>query len=145
VHRTGTVDCPVRPYRVFKKASSPTEPEALSSLCQRFLPLCPTATPSLPPAFSDHRRPPSPTVLRLPRAPLPSLLGEQLLLTLTPSQFPAVLSMHLFHLLQILQIPVKSCESSWWNAFNYPYCISLQVLSSFGRVFPPQIAISPKT
>ena len=34
VHRTGTVDCPVRPYRVLKKGLQPeTKPEALFSLC----------------------------------------------------------------------------------------------------------------
>jgi hypothetical protein len=76
VHRTGTVDCPVRPYRVLKKASSPTEPEAPCSPLAR-LSLCPAAIPSLPPAFSDHRRPPSPTVLWRLWAPLLPSLGEQ--------------------------------------------------------------------
>jgi hypothetical protein len=44
VHRTCTIDCPVRPYRVLKNGLQPeTEPEALFSLCAlcalRFIPL----------------------------------------------------------------------------------------------------------
>jgi hypothetical protein len=73
VHRTGTVDCPVRPYRVLKKGlQTETEPEAHSfslpapfSLCLwRLLPVA----GDLP-----HRRALSPAELRRPR---PVLLGE---------------------------------------------------------------------
>jgi hypothetical protein len=70
VHRTSTVDCPVRPYRVLKKRppardrarGSLTPPPAVLSVS--------LATPSPPPAISLHRRPPSPIGLRRPRVPL---------------------------------------------------------------------------
>jgi hypothetical protein len=83
VHRTGTVDCPVRPYRVLKKGLQPeTESEAPSTPPPAFLSV-PLATPTPPPAISDHRRPPSLTVLRRPRAPLlPSLVSSPVLLPL---------------------------------------------------------------
>jgi hypothetical protein len=95
VHRTGTVDCPVRPCRVLKKGLQPAEPS------QR-LTLFPSARSSLssgdfPPAGDLHRRPPSSTVLRRHRAPLLPSLGEQNIpLCSSPSQFPE-LSLHLFH------------------------------------------------
>jgi hypothetical protein len=79
---------------------------------------------------------------------------------LIPLSFPLSVSLPLFSLplcalseavrlpfstpLQILQIPVKSNESSWYNVFLCPYCVSLQDPSSFGRVFSPQMAVSPK-
>jgi hypothetical protein len=80
VHRTGTVDCPVRPYRVLKKASSPQPSERLifsaSSHCSLF-PGDSLSPP--PPAISSHRRPPSPTGLRRPRLPLlPSSVSRTL-------------------------------------------------------------------
>jgi hypothetical protein len=68
--------------RFKKKASSPTEPEAP---CSPSLPVSslPLAIPTPPPAISDHRRPPSPSVLRLPRAPLlPSSVSCPVLLPL---------------------------------------------------------------
>ena len=87
VHRTGTVDCPVRPYRVLKKGLQPAaEPEAqlltASSLCSLFL-----AIPSPPPAIPLHRRPPSSSVLRRTRASLLPPLGEKLWLPLSPPYF----------------------------------------------------------
>jgi hypothetical protein len=61
VHRTGTVDCPVRPYRVLKNGLQPeTEPEALfSSMLSILWELLPSpATTSSSPAIC------SPAVLR---------------------------------------------------------------------------------
>jgi hypothetical protein len=74
VHQTGTVDCPVRPYRVFKKTASSPRPSqrlfslwALSSL--QLLPLS-----GDPPLTGDL---PSPAaILRRPRQ-CSSPLGEQ--------------------------------------------------------------------
>jgi hypothetical protein len=144
VHRTGTVDCPVRPYRVLKKGLQPaTEPEAhlfpasALSLCLSGISLSPPAT--FPP----------PATLRRPGALVP-LSGEQHHPPLLHSIFfsPALglrgseaLSLHP---LSIFQILVKSNKSKRWNVFNCPHCVSLQILSSFGRVFTPQMAISPK-
>jgi hypothetical protein len=87
VHRTGTVDCPVRPYRVLKKGLQPDRargsvfslPAPVSSL---FL-----AIPSPPPAIPLHRRPPSSSVLRRTRASLLPPLGEKLWLPLSPPYF----------------------------------------------------------
>jgi hypothetical protein len=82
VHRTGTVDCPVRPYLVLKKNPSLSEPEArlIFSPGQPLL-----SVSSDHPLLSAHRRSPSPAVLRRPRpsAPLLPSLGEQLLLPLS--------------------------------------------------------------
>jgi hypothetical protein len=78
VHRTGTVDCPVCPYRVLKNDLQPeTEPEALFSLCA----LCALLSVIAP----SHRRSPSPasTVLRRHR-PSASLSGENPPLSLSP-------------------------------------------------------------
>jgi hypothetical protein len=84
MHRTGTVDCPVHPYRVLKKRPPARPSQRLSLSSSPPVALCLTATPSLPPAFSDHRRPPSPTVLRLPRTPLlPSSVSCHVLLPLS--------------------------------------------------------------
>jgi hypothetical protein len=96
VHRTGTVDCPVRPYRVLKKASSPQPSQrrssSASSLCSlswRF---------PLPPA--GDLQPPTAIISDGAPATLPPLLpslGEQNTpLCSSPSQFPE-LSLHLFH------------------------------------------------
>jgi hypothetical protein len=144
VHRTGTVDCPVRPYRVLKKGLQPAaEPEAHFSPVA----LCLTATPSAPgdfPANSLHRRPPSPTGLRRPHPPLLPSLGEPPSVS-TPSLFSVYDIEHLFSTpFHISSKIVNSCESKLWNVFPCIPCTLLQVLSSFGRVFPPQIAISPK-
>jgi hypothetical protein len=89
----------------------------------------------------SHRRPPSPAT----SSPSSPLLGEQL--SLPP---PSVLlcsgeqSLPSLPFEQFLQIFVKFCESCWWNALHYPHCVSLQVFSSFGRAFPPPMAVSPK-
>jgi hypothetical protein len=82
--------------RFKKKASSPTEPEApLFPSRHLFLsvPRRPSgdSQPRRRPPLSGHRLP----VLRRPGA-LVFFSGEQLLLTLTPSQFPTVLQYALF-------------------------------------------------
>jgi hypothetical protein len=87
VHRTGTVDCPVRPSRVLKKGLQPAEPSQRLTLFPSARALCSLATPSPPPAISDHRRPPSSTVLRRHRAPLLPPFGEKLWLPLSPLYF----------------------------------------------------------
>jgi hypothetical protein len=76
VHRTGSVDCPVRPYRVLKKGLQPeTEPEAHFFL--------PASAPSLCLAVSHltgDLPPPAATVSDCAPATScssPSLLGEQ--------------------------------------------------------------------
>jgi hypothetical protein len=145
VHRTGTVDCPVRPYRVLKKASSPQPSQRLIfSLPAHSVSVSVSGVSLSPPATF-----PPPATLRRPGALVP-LSGEQHFPPLLPSIFfsPALglrgseaLSLHP---LSIFQILVKSNESKRWNVFNCPHCVSLQVLSSFGRVFTPQMAISPK-
>jgi hypothetical protein len=91
VHRTGTVDCPVCPYRVLKKGLQPeTEPEAPSSPPLPTISLCPWR---FLPAAGDL---PSPATTGDPTAtscPSPSLLGEQLWL---PPSSPLLLSFSLF-------------------------------------------------
>jgi hypothetical protein len=82
VHRTGTVDCPVRPYRVLKKGLQPAEPS------QR-LTLFPCARCSLSLAPPPRRRqspPPATTLLRQSCAWARLFpLGEQIfLLSLLP-------------------------------------------------------------
>jgi hypothetical protein len=144
VHRTGTVDCPVCPSRVLKKPP-PARPS------QRHSFLFPAARCSLrlaispPPAISTggHLLRPCSGDLGLPSSS-PSVscsspLPFSPVLCLSDSRAPPFLS-----LLQIFQNSVKSHESSWWNAFHYPYYVSLQTFSSFGRAFPPQMAISLK-
>jgi hypothetical protein len=110
VHRTGTVDCLVRPYSVFKKFFP------LSRPWQALFPLC-----SLPPSrvsgdFHPHRRSP------LPGGDPPATLclsclspsGEQLCLhpslfsLIQPSDAPSS------HLLRKSQISVNSCETKLW-------------------------------
>jgi hypothetical protein len=79
VHRTGTVDCPVRPYRVLKKASSPQPSQRLNFSPPAPVALCSWRFSTPPPANSLHRRPPSPTGLRRPRLPLlPSSVSRTL-------------------------------------------------------------------
>jgi hypothetical protein len=56
VHRTGTVDCPVRPYPVFKKKLSLPEPEARLIFFPQPL-LSVSGNLLLSPATSPHRRP----------------------------------------------------------------------------------------
>jgi hypothetical protein len=74
VHRTGTVDCPVRPYHVFKK-SPPARSRARDLLHFSLTSLCLSGDH---PLLSAHRRPPSPAVLRRPPAAalVPSSSGE---------------------------------------------------------------------
>jgi hypothetical protein len=142
VHRTCTVDCPVRPYRVLKKDLQPDR--ARGSLFSFSASVFSATSDSYSPA--GDLRPPAATVSVCAPAtsgPSPSLLGE--LPCSPPSRFceqrlPFPPRLHQF---QILQILVKSNESSWWNVFNCPHYVSLQVLGSFGRVFPRQIAVSP--
>jgi hypothetical protein len=65
VHRTVTVDCPVRPYPVFKKSF----PSRARGLALHFSVLCPSLSLCLwrsPPLAGDHPSPAS-TVLRRPR------------------------------------------------------------------------------
>jgi hypothetical protein len=143
VHRTGTVDCPVRPYRVLKKGLQPAAGPEAHSLCQRLLPLClwrffPSAG-DLPPPASLRR----PGALRDP-----FLSGEQsspLSFPLSPcSRFERLCGIQVTTPLCKNPISVKSNESSWWNVSLCPHYVSLQDPSSFGRVFIPQMAISLK-
>jgi hypothetical protein len=78
VHRTGTVDCPVRPSHVLKKASSPTGPEAFFSWPRALSPPLSLAISQRPPTTFSHRRPPSPLGSGDLARALP--LGEHLLL-----------------------------------------------------------------
>jgi hypothetical protein len=89
VHRTGTVDCPVRPYPVFKK-SFPSRARGLAFLFS-VLPL-PSVSGDLPPPLAGDHPSLASTVLRRPRpsAPLLPSLGEQL-----PSPFVFSLSVSL--------------------------------------------------
>jgi hypothetical protein len=78
VHRTGTVDCPVLPYRVLKKRP-PARDRARGSFLQRHLSV--SGDSQLSPATS-----PSVATTGDPTAsscPSPSLLGEQLWLPLS--------------------------------------------------------------
>jgi hypothetical protein len=143
VHRTGTVDCPVRPYRVLKKGLQPAEPSQRLTLFP-----CARCSLSLAPPPRRRRSPsPATTLLRQSCAWARLFpLGEQI--------FPPVSSSSLFsvyHIEHLLSTPfhissksVNFCESNWWNEFKCLYCVSLLAFSSFGRVFPPQMAVSPK-
>jgi hypothetical protein len=108
VHRTGTVDCPVRPYRVLKMASSPrpsqrlTSPSVLSVLCD--CSLSPAIHPS-PASIVSGR---APATTSASASPFPSS-GE---LPCTSS-----LSLHSFaqcppflSLCESNPISIKSCE-----------------------------------
>jgi hypothetical protein len=115
VHRTGTVDCPVCPYSVFKKPSSARArgqahflPPA-SALCLRQSPPLAGDLPS--PASSVLRRP-------RPSASLLPSLGEQLLLPLSSlslyfssSEAPSSTPLCSF------KIPVNSSETKWSYVF----------------------------
>jgi hypothetical protein len=82
VHRTGTVDCPVRPYCVLKNRLQPeAEPEAFSFLSALCLPvLWRSALPRRrPPLTGDHRAPASSGACACPSS------GEQPKLLLPPS------------------------------------------------------------
>jgi hypothetical protein len=103
--------------------------------------------------LGGSQRPPSPLLsggLHLRRPPSPAsssspLLGERL--SLSPSSVPLCFGEQClppFQFEHFLQIFVEFCESCWWNALLYPHCVSLKALSSFGRAFPPQMAISLK-
>jgi hypothetical protein len=124
VHRTGTVDCPVRPYRVLKKGLQPEiEPEA------HF-----TSAISLSLAIpSTRRRPPPlrrpPAIPRRPRAPLlPSSVSS------SGSLFPPLcfsLSLCFFglchHLVHLFQNLVNSCEI---QCNQVVYCVPLYSLNT---------------
>jgi hypothetical protein len=117
MHRTGTVDCPVRPYSVFKKffpLSHPRPGFISSLLCPG---LCALAVPSPSPASSPLRRPPA--ILRRPRAsllpPLVSILCSRFL---SLSLFSRLCSPPISTLLCQFPIPVKSSKSKWWNVFQ---------------------------
>jgi hypothetical protein len=96
VHRTGTVDCPVRPYRVFKNGLQPAEPSQRLpvSLCQLLL----SVSGVFPPLTGDLLS--TAATLRRPGLrPLP--LGElahlfPLSSPLTSSQFSVCDFWHLF-------------------------------------------------
>jgi hypothetical protein len=117
VHRTGTVDCPVRPYHILKKTPpARAEPEALRFLPSLWLSALLWRSD---PLTGDHRAPAS-TVLRRPPALIPSPSGEQpclhssLFFLFSPVSSPPPL-------LCPNQFPVNSSESKWWNVFP---CVS---------------------
>jgi hypothetical protein len=116
VHRTGTVDCPVHPYRVLKNGLQPeTELEALFSLCA----FCSLFSADLLPLAGDLPSPAS-TILRRPRpsAPLLPSLGEQPLLPLSSlSLYFSRQCTPYFHPLCPIQNPMNSSESMWCNVF----------------------------
>jgi hypothetical protein len=107
VHRTGTVDCPVRPYSVFKKSFSARargQAHFLSPLASlsRSLAISPSPATTLPLRRSLHRRRPSAS---------PSLSGENPSLSLS---FPFSLCVFLSPvkpLSSTLVLDSKSCES----------------------------------
>jgi hypothetical protein len=77
VHRTGTVDCPVRPYRVLKKGPPARDRARGSQFSPTSLSLCPAGDSHSP---AGDLRPPAATVSVCAPAtsgPSPSLLGEQ--------------------------------------------------------------------
>jgi hypothetical protein len=110
VHRTGTVDCPVRPYSVFKNSfPSRARGQAVSLLCSlplsRSLAITPSPT-TTPLRRSLHRRRPS-------ASPLPSLVS-------IPFSLPpfSLSSCHqrnppLPPLMCLFQILVNPCETYW--------------------------------
>jgi hypothetical protein len=57
VHRTGTIDCPVRPYSVFKKPFPGSRPRPGSFFSVLRFCLCALAVCSPSPTISPHRRP----------------------------------------------------------------------------------------
>jgi hypothetical protein len=111
VHRTCTVDCLVRPYRVLKKGLQPeTEPEAhffslpaLSLCAWRFLPS---------PVISLHRRRSSGDLACAPLLSVSSLLPSSALSLCSGEQrlpFPPFCA--------FFQILVNLCESKWLQMF----------------------------
>jgi hypothetical protein len=70
VHRTGTVDCPVRPYRVLKKGPPARDRDRGSQFSSSASDSLPLAIPPLRRRPPPHRRPPSSTVLWRTRASL---------------------------------------------------------------------------
>jgi hypothetical protein len=145
VHRTGTVDCPVHPYRVLKKLP-PARDWARGSL----LPLGSLLSGSLislaiyspSSATSPHRRPPcsgDTVLLSCPRSvSIPfSLCLSSLSVSLS--------SKPLFHSLCQTQFPIQFCESMWWEMLLCVPWWFRQVSSSLGRVSQPKLTKSPKT
>jgi hypothetical protein len=109
VHRTGTVDCPVRPYRVLKKTPpARAEPQALYfSYSLAF------SSPS--PATSPLRRPQcsgDPVLLSCPRSVSSS--GSFSLLSISIEQCTPFST-----LVCQIQILMNSCESMWLEMFLY--------------------------
>jgi hypothetical protein len=113
VHRTGTVDCPVRPYSVFKKLfSARAELRLISSPLLHPL----SVSGDFPPLAGDHLSPatilrrPVPALVPLPRSvsssPLP--LSLSLLFSVSGSE-----ALHSTPFAQIPN-PVKSCASMLW-------------------------------
>jgi hypothetical protein len=130
------------PITRFKKRS----PVRASSQRPPFTYLCSgsllSSVSSSPPANSS-----SPPATNLPLCSPSSSSGE----LLSPSLFtlcfkcPVKNSLHLSPFLIQFKLSSKSCESKLLCRCLVPYWITLQVLSSLGRVSPPQMAISPKT
>jgi hypothetical protein len=117
VHRTGTVDCPVRPYPVFKK-SFPSRARGLAFLFS-VLPLL-SVSGDLPPspATTPHRRPLfsgdlDPVLLSCPRSVSSSFLP---LSSLSLSVSLGCASPY-FHPLCPIQNPGNPNESMWCNVF----------------------------
>jgi hypothetical protein len=118
VHRTGTVDCPVRPYSVFKKS--------LSARARGLAQFSPLPAPALGLRRLPSLRRRSSSSAAILRRPVPALvsspsLGE--LLSALLSLFSLVLCLRgsearFSHLLRKFRIPVKSSKSKWWNVFQ---------------------------
>jgi hypothetical protein len=107
VHRTGAVDCPVRPYSVFKKNPSLPEPVAWLSFFLSTRALCSLAILLSPPANFLLRRPPSPTGLQRPRQYSSPSVSSSCSLSLP--QFSSVLVSRASHLFPLCNNS-KSCE-----------------------------------
>jgi hypothetical protein len=116
VHRTGTVDCPVRTYRVLKNGLQPDRARDLLYFPANRLLLSVSGVSSPAPAISTggHLLPPGSGDLA--RA-LP--LGEQLLsFPLSPcSRFEGLCGILFTTPLCKIQIPVKSGDFLLWNVF----------------------------
>jgi hypothetical protein len=117
VHRTGTVDCLVRPYSVFKKSFS-----ARARRLAHFSPL-PGFSLYLWRSLATSLLSGDPPATLLLLIPFP-LSGENPSLSL--SLFlsvcaPVTCEVPFFHLLHIFQFPVKSSETKWPFVF---LCVS---------------------